>query len=235
MPLELGLLRLVSCPDSRGVVWLLDWFELPEGFALVVEHPGLCQDLWYSLAEWGFLAEPVARGLFWQVLQAVRHRTSRGILHRHIKAENVLVDLATGEAKLIDFGCGTILQDTFYTRMAGEPKAGAPPGSGGSSLCRQRGKREGAREGGKEWEFFFSRMQPSCFSLGQGLAVVELAGREGGSNIGLMGRACVHRNARVLPARVDPLRLLPWPASHHLVPGRPALWPGVWAPPFPHR
>ncbi|TRZ07069.1 hypothetical protein HGM15179_020039, partial [Zosterops borbonicus] len=105
VPLELVLLR-----------------RLPEGFALVMERPERCQDLWYFLAERGFLAEPVARGLFRQVLRAVRHCTSRGVLHRDIKAENVLVDLSTGEAKLIDFGCGTILQDAFYTRMAGTPE-----------------------------------------------------------------------------------------------------------------
>ncbi|XP_030826680.1 LOW QUALITY PROTEIN: serine/threonine-protein kinase pim-3-like [Camarhynchus parvulus] len=177
VPLELALLWKVSRPGFRGVVRLLDWFEVPDGFALLMERPQRCQDLWYFLHERRFLTAPVARGLFRQVLEAVRRCSSRGVPHRHIKAENVLVDLATGEAKLIDFGCGTILQGTFYTRMSGEPKAGAQPGSGGSPLGWQRGKREGRKEG----ESFFSQLQPSCFWAGQGLAVVqrELAGREG--------------------------------------------------------
>ncbi|NXQ74320.1 PIM3 kinase, partial [Quiscalus mexicanus] len=102
-----------------GVMQFLDSFEVPEGFALVMERPQRCQDLWYFLHERWFLTEPVAQGLFRQVLEAVRECSSRGVLHRHIKAKNALVDLATGEAKLIDFGCSTILQDTFYTWMSG--------------------------------------------------------------------------------------------------------------------
>ncbi|XP_072777107.1 serine/threonine-protein kinase pim-1-like [Taeniopygia guttata] len=117
VPLELALLWMVSCPGCHSIVRLLGWFELPDGFALVTERPQRCQDLWYSLAERGLLTEPVARGLFRQGLEAVRRCSSRGVLHRDIKAQNVLVNLATGEAKLIDFGCGTILQDTFYTRI----------------------------------------------------------------------------------------------------------------------
>uniref|UniRef100_U3KGW4 non-specific serine/threonine protein kinase n=1 Tax=Ficedula albicollis TaxID=59894 RepID=U3KGW4_FICAL len=119
VPLELVLNWMVSCPGFCGIVQLLDWFKLPDDFTLVMEHPEHCQDLWHFLEAGGFLPKPMAWGLFRQVLQAVQHRTSCDVLHRHIKAENVLVDLASGEVKLIDLGCGTILQDTFYTWMAG--------------------------------------------------------------------------------------------------------------------
>ncbi|NWU74273.1 PIM1 kinase, partial [Onychorhynchus coronatus] len=65
------------------------------------------------------LTEEMARELFRQVLQAVRHCTSRGVLHRDIKGKNIIRDAAAGEAKLIDFGCATFLKDMIYTGWAG--------------------------------------------------------------------------------------------------------------------
>ncbi|XP_057898232.1 serine/threonine-protein kinase pim-3-like [Melospiza georgiana] len=126
VPPEPALLWKVWRPGFCGVMRLLDWFKVPEGFTLLMDCPERCQDLWYFLHERRFLMEPVAQGLLRQVLEAVRRCSSRGVLHHHIKAENILADLATGKAKPIDFGCGTILQDTFYTQMSGTPEYSPP-------------------------------------------------------------------------------------------------------------
>ncbi|NWR40169.1 PIM3 kinase, partial [Tachuris rubrigastra] len=72
------------------------------------------------------LPEEMAWGLFRQVLKAVRHCSSCGVLHRDIKPQNIVLDLATGKAKLIDFGCGMFLQDMAYTQFAGTPSYSPP-------------------------------------------------------------------------------------------------------------
>ncbi|XP_068035426.1 serine/threonine-protein kinase pim-2-like [Anomalospiza imberbis] len=115
-PLEIVLLEKVST-GFPGVVQLLEWLELPNDILIVLERPECSQDLHHFIRARGFLSEEVARDLFRQVLEAVQHCTSCGVLHRDIKPGNILVDLATGQAKLIDFGCGTYLQDTAYTRF----------------------------------------------------------------------------------------------------------------------
>ncbi|NWT15475.1 PIM1 kinase, partial [Vireo altiloquus] len=61
-----------------------------------------------------------------QVLEAVRHCTSCGVLQQDIKPGNILLDQDIGQVKLMDFGCGTFLQDTAYTQFAGTPSYSPP-------------------------------------------------------------------------------------------------------------
>ncbi|RXN17620.1 methionine sulfoxide oxidase MICAL2-like isoform X1 [Labeo rohita] len=117
VPLEIGLLLLVN-KESRvpEIIQLLDWQNQPERYVMVLERP--CKDLFdYTMLQGGFLSEDTARVIMAQTTKAAYMCCQRGVFHRDIKQENLLINTETLEVKLIDFGCGDLLQDSGYEQF----------------------------------------------------------------------------------------------------------------------
>ncbi|MBH0219778.1 protein kinase, partial [Listeria monocytogenes] len=93
---------------------------MPDHIIMVLQHPSPCMNLSdYLQLQKNPLSEAQAREIMRQVVWATRHCAARGVIHRDIKADNLLINTETLVVKLINFGCGDWLLDTPYTDYAG--------------------------------------------------------------------------------------------------------------------
>ncbi|XP_056611605.1 serine/threonine-protein kinase pim-1-like [Triplophysa dalaica] len=114
MPLEEALmLRVSSPPACPNIVCILEWFEQPKHYVLIMERPDPCEDLKKYSDRNEDVDEEMAKTVILQLVNALKHYESRGVLHRDVKPENVLICTNTGELKLLDFGCGDFLKDSY--------------------------------------------------------------------------------------------------------------------------
>nr|XP_021332678.1 serine/threonine-protein kinase pim-1-like isoform X2 [Danio rerio] len=121
LPLEVALTILANNGQTvPQIIQMLEWQERPDSYTMILERPSPCEDLFDFLERHGgTLSENMARHIMWQVVQAAHMCCQRGVLHRDIKLEKLLINKETHEVKLIDFGCGDLLKTSAYATFCG--------------------------------------------------------------------------------------------------------------------
>lgn len=91
-----------------NAIQLIDYIPMHDYVAIVMERRLHCKDL-FDLREQQTspYSENDARKLIKQLGSVLLTMERKGLIHRDIKSENVLVDLDNGQVKLIDFGLAT--------------------------------------------------------------------------------------------------------------------------------
>ena len=124
---ETNLMRGLCHPS---VTKILETFECENYMLIIMEYisGGNLQNFVKKRRK---LCEKTAKILFRQIIQGIRYIHSRGIVHRDIKLENILLDL-NNIIKICDFGVGklikpnTILKDQCGTPIYMAPYKGFP-------------------------------------------------------------------------------------------------------------
>ena len=110
VPLEVGLLHKVR--DVEGVVQLHSFCQQGGSYLFILERLERTMNLYNYLfgQQTHVIDENLGKKYFRQIIRMVQGCFDRGVIHRDIKLENILVDLDNVETvKLIDFGCGAFL------------------------------------------------------------------------------------------------------------------------------
>ena len=119
---ETNLMRGLCHPS---VTKILETFECEKYMLIIMEYisGGNLQNFVKKRRK---LCEKTAKILFRQIIQGIRYIHSRGIVHRDIKLENILLDL-NNIIKICDFGVGKLIKpNTILKNQCGTPVYMAP-------------------------------------------------------------------------------------------------------------
>ena len=89
--------------QHRNVIRLLEVFESSRSVMIVLEYAG-GGDLLQIIKSRGKLQEIEGKGIFYQIIEAVKACHAMGVIHRDIKLDNILLNSDFTEIKLCDFG-----------------------------------------------------------------------------------------------------------------------------------
>lgn len=117
VPIEIFLQQKAN--NIPGVIRLIDWYETMQHFVIVMERRETFKSLQDHIEERGSFHENEARSITRQLAFTIHNLMSVGIFHRDLKPGNILVDVETGETKIIDFGCGDVFHTGQYTIFNG--------------------------------------------------------------------------------------------------------------------
>jgi len=117
IPLEVYLMQQVN--DVPGVIKMIDYFDMGDSFYIVMERVNNCKDLFDFISEQGPLSEDLSKRIFHQLVETIVQCHVRGVVHRDIKDENIIIDEKTKDIRLIDFGSGALFQNEIYTSFDG--------------------------------------------------------------------------------------------------------------------
>ncbi|XP_070765083.1 serine/threonine-protein kinase pim-1-like [Enoplosus armatus] len=131
VPKEVALLLKVkpAAAGTSAAVTLLDWYDLDNELILVQERPVPCMDLVdYMNSRASFLQEHEAKILTKQLVDALIEIHSKGVFHRDIKLDNILIETGSDipRVRIIDFGCGTLLSKNIYIAEQGTFEYSSP-------------------------------------------------------------------------------------------------------------
>ncbi|KAK6325666.1 hypothetical protein J4Q44_G00050080 [Coregonus suidteri] len=119
---EVEVMKLLNHPH---IIKLYQVMETKDMLYMVMEY-ARNGEMFDYLSSSGRLCESEARRKFWQILSAVDYCHSNHIVHRDLKAENLLLD-SNMDIKVADFGFGNFFSEgEFLSTWCGSPPYAAP-------------------------------------------------------------------------------------------------------------